>query len=173
MNRDIILAELESVRVKMLDVVNNRINDLIARIESGEPLEDEVSPVETVYPLSTTPSLFKNTKPTAVYFGEEKVPVKTWFNVYTLILRRCAEDQERREAFLYLCNKILGRKRVILSDKPDGMNRPTEVAEGVYAEGFFDTEWLIRILTTQLLDNVGYDYSDISVSFTESKKRRY
>ena len=173
MNKDIILAELESVREKMLDVVNNRINDLITRIKSGESLEDDISPVETVYPLSAAPSLFKNTKPTAVYFGEEVVPVKTWFNVYTLILRRCAEDQERREAFLYLCNKILGRKRVILSDKPDGMNRPAEVTEGVYAEGFFDTEWLIRILTTQLLDNVGYDYSDISVSFTESKKRRY
>ena len=89
-----------------------------------------------------------------MFYGEEKVSVKTWFNVYSLILQRCAEDQEKRNAFVYLCNKIAGRKRVILSDKPDGMNRPVEVADGVFAEGFFDTEWLVRILTTELLDNV-------------------
>ena len=173
MNRDIVLAELENVREKMLDVVNNRIDDLINRIESGEPFDGDDTPVETVFPLSAAPSYFKGTKPTAVFFGDEKTAVKTWFNVYTLILQRCAEDQKKREAFLYLCNKIMGRKRVILSDKPDGMNRPAEVTEGVYAEGFFDTEWLIRILTTQLLDNVRYDYSDISVSVTTLKKRRY
>ena len=123
--------------------------------------------------LVSPPALFKGTKPTAVFYGEEKVPVKTWFNVYSLILRRCAEDQEKRDALLYLCNKISGRKRVILSDTPDGMNRPVEVTDGVFAEGFFDTEWLVRILTTELLDNVRYDYSGISVSVMESKKRRY
>ena len=171
MNRDIVLAELENVREKMLDVVNNRIDDLINRIESGEPFDGDDTPVEMVFPLSANPSYFKGTKPTAVFFGEGKTAVKTWFNVYTLILRRCAEDQDKRDAFRYLCNKICGRKRIILSDKPDGMNRPAEVTEGVYAEGFFDTEWLIRILTTQLLDNVRYDYSDISVSVVPNKRR--
>ena len=121
MNRDIILAELENVREKMLGAVNSRIDDLIMKIESGEPLDDDSSAAETVYPLSITPALFKGTKPDAVFFGEEKVPVKTWFNVYTVILRRCAEDYEKRDALRYLCNKILGRKRVILSDKPDGI----------------------------------------------------
>jgi hypothetical protein len=93
--------------------------------------------------------------------------------VYALILRRCAEDQDKRDALKYLCNKISGRKRLILSDKPDGMNRPVEVEDGVFAEGFFDTEWLIRILTTELLDTVRYDYSGISVSVTAAKKRQY
>ena len=173
MDRDIVLAELEIARGKMLDMVNSRFDGLISRIESGEPLDDDSSADEMVYPLSITPALFKGTKPIAVFYGEEMVSVKTWFDVYTLILRRCAEDQEKRDALIYLCNKIMGRKRVILSDKPDGMNRPVEVTDGVFAEGFFDTEWLVRILTTQLLDNVRYDYSGISVSVTASKKRRY
>ena len=170
---DPIITELEKARAKMLDAVNGRIDGLITRIENGEPIDHDSSVAETVYPLSISPALFKGTKPTAVFFGGEKAPVKTWLNVYALILRRCAEDQDKRDALKYLCNKISGRKRLILSDKPDGMNRPVEVTDGVFAEGFFDTEWLIRILTTELLDTVRYDYSGISVSVTAAKKRQY
>jgi len=174
MSRDDILSELEVARKKMLDAVNSKIDALIMRIRNGEPLDDDLTPAETVCPLSASPYLFKGTKPTAVYFGGERAEVRTWFKIYSLILQRCAAEQDKQDALRHLCNKIHGRSRVILSDKPDGMNKPVEVAEGIYAEGFFDTEWLIRILTTQLLDAVGYDYSGISVSVVANKRyRRY
>jgi len=51
---------------------------LIDRIKNGETLtDDEDSVIETVYPLGINPAILKGTKPTAVYFGKEKVDVKT------------------------------------------------------------------------------------------------
>ena len=81
MNKDIVLAELEITRGKMLDMVNNRFDGLITRIENGEPLDDDSPDAEMVYPLSITPALFKGTKPSALFFGDEMISVKTWFDV--------------------------------------------------------------------------------------------
>ena len=172
MNREIVLSELEKVRDQLLFKVNAQIDALIERVKNGESLDDEgdSSVVETVYPLSISPEFFKGTKPTAVYFGEEKVPVKTWRKAYTIILQRCAGIPENRDALMSLRNKISGRTRVILSDKPDGMDCPIEIADGIFVEGYFDTEWLVKTLTIELLDVVRYDYSDISVSVVKSKR---
>ena len=170
MNKDIALSALEEVRAQLLDMVNGKIDALIARIENGEPIDEDSSLVaEVVYPLNIDPAFFKGTKPTAVYFGDERVAVKTWRKAYTLILQRCAGIPEKYEALMSLRNKINGRTRVILSDKPDGMNCPIEIADGVFVEGFFDTEWLVRIMTTGIFDVVHYDYSGISVSVVKRK----
>jgi hypothetical protein len=125
---------------------------------------------ETIYPLCIDPARFKGTKPTFVYFSEEKVAVKTWREVYTLILQRSAARAEIFENLMYLRGKISGRKRVILSGKPNGMNVPVKIADELFAEGFFDTEWLIKVLTVDILDAAHYDYSDISVSVVAGKK---
>ena len=174
MNRDDVLLELENTRELIVGRITARIDALIYRVKSGEPLDDEGdgSVIEALYPLSITPGMFKGTKPTAVFFGDEKVEVKKWRETYSLILRRCAEIPEKRDALLYLRNKISGRKRTVLSDKPDGMDCPIEIADGIFVESFFDTEWLIKTLTVELLDVVRYDYSDISVSVVPNKKRR-
>ena len=171
MNKDAILSELEAVREKMLDMVNNKIDALIIRIANGEPINcDSLPDVKTLYPLSITPALFKGTKPTAVYLGNERIEVNTWRKVYTMILQRRAGVSEKRDMLVSLCSKISGRSRVILSDKPDGMDCPIQITDGVFVEGFFDTEWLIRVLTTEILDAVRFDYSDISVSVVKSKR---
>ena len=173
MNKYIVLSELEKVRGQLLDKVNSRIDALIIRIENGEPINvGSLSAGETVYPLSISPSLFKGTKPAAVYFGDEKIPVNTWRKAYTLILQRCADVSEKRDMLASLCNKIGGRKRTFLSDSPDGMDCPIKIADGIFVEGDFDTEWLMRILTNEILDTVRYDYSNISVSVLSGKKRR-
>ena len=175
MDKTTALSELEKARGQITDIFNtaiSKINDLIIRIENGEPIDEETSAdIETLYPLSVSPSLFKGTKPTAIFFGDEKAPVKTWRNVYTFILQRCAGIPEKREMLISLCNKISGRTRVILSDKPDGMDFPIKITDGVFVEGDFDTEWLIRILTTEILDVVRYDYSGISVSVVKNKRK--
>jgi hypothetical protein len=170
MNKELVLAELESARAKLLDIVNNGIDGLISRIEYGESIDSgDPANAETVYPLSTTPALFKGTKPTAVFFGEEKVAVKTWRKAYTLILQRCADIPEKRDKLMGLRGRISGRSRFFLSGKPDGMDTPIKIAEGLYVEGYFDTELLLRILTTEFLDIVRFDYSDISVAVTTAK----
>ena len=172
MNRDEVLLELENTRELLVSGITARIDALIDKVKSGEPLDDrdDGSVIEVIYPLSITPGMFKGTKPTAVFFGDEKVEVKKWRETYSLILRRCAEIPEKRDALLYLRNKILGRKRTILSDKPDGMDIPIEIADGIFVEGYFDTEWLIKTLTVEILDVVRYDYSDISVSVVNGKR---
>ena len=171
MNKEIALSELEAVRTQLLGMVNGRIDSLIAKIKNGEAVDNNtLSAAVIVYPLSIEPSLFKGTKPTAVHFGDEKIPVKTWRKAYTLILQRCADIPEKHTALMGLRNKISGRTRIILSDKAAGMSRPVEIAAGMFVESFFDTEWLVRILTRELLGVVRYDYSGISVSVVKSKR---
>ena len=171
MNKDIALYALEEVRAQLLDIVNGRIDALIIKVKNGEPLNNNGSAdIETVYPLSISPAFFKGTKPTAIYFGDEKVAVKTWRKAYTLVLQRCAGIPEMREALMGLRNKISGRKRTVLSDMPDGMDFPIEIADGIFAEADFDTEWLIKTLTNVIFDFVRYDYSDISVSVVKNKR---
>jgi len=167
--KDDALLELKKLREHLLTVVNTTVDALIDRLESGEDIDTGL-PCETVYPLSITPALFKGKKPTAVIFGEERVEVKKWKAAYTEILRRCARDPDAHAMLIGLRNKIHGRSRTILADKPDGMNKPVQAAEGIFAESFFDTEWLIRILTTEILDAAGYDYSGISIAIVQGKR---
>jgi len=72
---------------------------------------------------------------------------------------------------MFLRNKIIGRKRTFLSDKADGMDFPVRISDGLFAEADFDTEWLIRVLITELLSPVRYDYSNITVTVVTGKKR--
>jgi len=155
------LRDIESLRSQLHDVVDKKIDDLKQTLISGKTEDRE-------YPLSAPPSLFKGTKPTAVIFAGARVEVKTWREAYTGILRRCYASKP--EALMYLRNRVSGRKRTILSDKPDGMNAPIKLADDLFAEAYFDTEWLVRILTIEILGAAGYDYSGISVLVKNGKR---
>jgi len=163
MNKQEALQLVEELRTTLIDIVNQKTDSLIQRIESGEPFE---TPSEFEFPLRTNPATFKGTKPTALAFGEERVAVKTWREVYIEILKRCCA--EKHDALMHLRNLVSGRKRAVLSNKPDGMNKPIMLAEGLYVEAYFDTEFLLKTLT-QILGAVRYDYSKISVKITERK----
>jgi hypothetical protein len=160
LSSDITLINLENIRQELINIVNTNIDRIKNRIEKGEaPIDLEIR-----YPLNMEPHFYKGKKPTAVFFGEEEVEAKTWRTVYSEILRRCALDPDKYVVLKNLCNKITGRKRTFLSDKPDGMNVPIKIGEGLYAEGYIDTEWLLRILTKEILNVVKYDYRDITVT---------
>ena len=172
MNKETALLELETARKQFIAIINTSIDALIDKVKNGVSHEDgQTETIEMIFPLSTSPALFKGTKPTAVFFGEEKVEVKTWRKVYTLILQQCATLTEKRDMLMHLRGKISGRDRFFLSGKPDGMNVPIKIAEKLYAEGYFDTEQLLKVLTIDILDSVRYDYSDISISIIPGKKR--
>ena len=158
--KDTALLAIEECRAVLLEIVNGKMDALRQRILDGEGAQPCAG---SVYPLDIPPALFKGTKPAAVFFGEERVAADTWKKVYTEILAHCAADPENLAALMVLRNRVAGRTRTILSDTHDGMARPVMLAKGLYAEAFFDTEWLIRVLTGHILDAIHYDYSGVFI----------
>ncbi len=160
-SKQIALREIEENRARLIEVVNSKMDEARRIVLSGEA---SGKPNEIIYPLTVMPELFKGSKPTALIFGDERVPVKKWRTVYIEILKRCCADALCHDRLMGLRNRVHGRSRTIISDKPDGMDVAVEVCEGLYAEADFDTGSLIRMLTTGILDPAGYDYSGISVA---------
>jgi hypothetical protein len=98
-------------------------------------------------------------KAAAVLFGTERVAVKTWKQVFTVILDRC--NQEHHEELMYLREKAAGKIRVFLSAKPDRMRRPVKIDEALYAESHYGSATLMHILRDRILSPAGSDYKDI------------
>ena len=119
---------------------------------------------EYVYPLSVPPHIFIGKKPAAVLFGEERVEVKTWTQVYAAVIGRCNQDPAGHEMLMYLRNKAAGKVRVFISDSPAGMRRPLKVDEGIFCEIHYGTETLLHILTVRILKPARFDYSGIRVA---------
>ena len=115
---------------------------------------------------------FIGTKPTAVVFGDEntggeRVLVKSWRSVFVTILRHAIKDPIYHNQLMELRNMVLGRRRIIVSDKPDGMTRPFEICEGLYCEVHYGTRTLMEILRLRILDAIGYRYGDIRIEIAE------
>ena len=134
---------------------------LVQRIESGESGDYSG---EYEFPLYSNPAFFKGTKPVAVFIGMEWVAVKKWREVYTIILNHANADPKHHEKLMNMRNIMAGRKRAVISDKPEGMDVPIQLDDELYVEAYFDTEWLIKNLT-RILGAIGYNYNGISVLF--------
>ena len=115
------------------------------------------------YAITSHPSIFVGKKPLAVFWGDERVPVKKWTSVYTVILQRCAQDPIYYDRLMYFRNKLAGKIRVFISDKPDGMTRPVEICDGLYGETHYGSQTLMHILVNIILKAIRYDASIISV----------
>ena len=87
---------------------------------------------EYVYPFTAETYLFIGKKAMAVYFGEERVAVKNWREVFKLILQTC--NKENHNDLMYLRNKVAGKVRLFLSDKPEGMVKPFEIDDELFAD---------------------------------------
>ena len=159
------IADVKTTQAYLVNEIN-RIFEEVAKVlknMEGEG-ETEVRTYETVYPLTTDPAIFKGRKPTCVLFGEERVIAHTWKNVFKILILQCNRDTKKHKALMELRNKVLGRERVILSDNSRGMLRPFQIDEGLWVETHYDTESLMRVLLHRILDEVGFDYSEISVA---------
>ena len=106
---------------------------------------------------------FVGKKVVAVYFGEERVPAKTWVQVYKIILDRC--NQQCHDMLMYLRNKTAGKVRLFLSDSPDSMTRPLKIDEDLYGETHYGSATLMHILRERILSPAGFDYSHILIAF--------
>ena len=170
-----VMNELQIIqqRIRFLDA---KIGQLIEYVESEYDAADRErlcresqESFETICPLAGGAAMFKGKKTTGVLFGEsDRVDVGTWKKVFREILHRCNADPEKHVALMNLRGKISGRERELLSNTSKGMRSPLEIAQNLYIETHYDTEALLRILMTRILDAVGYDYSHISVAIRNS-----
>lgn len=120
---------------------------------------------ELVFPLTVEPSIFKGKKPVGILFGEtEREDISTWKMAVKEIMKRCNSDPEKHVALMNLRGRVAGRNRLLLSNKLDNMRSPYMISENLYMETHYDTETLIRILTSRVLDVIGYDYRHISIA---------
>ena len=51
------------------------------------------------------------------------------------------------------------------------MDAPIKVCDGLFFETKYDTETLLNVLMTRVLDVVGYDYSSIKIRTSVTKRR--
>jgi len=120
---------------------------------------------ELVFPLTVEPSIFKGKKPVGILFGEtEREDISTWKMAVKEIMKRCNTDPEKHVALMNLRGRVSGRNRQFLSNKLDNMRSPYMISENLYMETHYDTETLIRILTSRILDVIGYDYGHVSIA---------
>ncbi len=119
---------------------------------------------ERTYQLTSATGFFKGKKPLAVKFPDgTEINTSTWKRVVEVILTDCNSIPEIHNRLAYLCGRVAGRDRVLLSRRPDEMRSPLKIDEDIYMETHYDTETLLRILTTRILNAVEYDYSKIRI----------
>ena len=118
---------------------------------------------EITYPLEAKPYVFVGKKPVAVLFGDERVEVKTWRQVYAVILKRCNDNPVHHERLMYLRGKVAGKVRVFLSDDPGRMTRPFMIDDGLYGETHYGSETLMHILVNHILAPAHFDCSNIHI----------
>ena len=162
----ITVQEITSARNQVIREIDSIFEELVRKLEDVSPVSDAEADedYDKIYPLTFNAGEFKGKKPTSLFFGREKVPVYTWKMVFEKIMERCNSDIEKHNALMSLRSKISGRTRAILSDRPEGMRTPLQIAPKLYAETHYDTGTLLHILLHRILDPVDYDYSNIYVA---------
>jgi hypothetical protein len=120
------------------------------------------------FSLKRTPAhYFVGRKPAAVLFGDERVPVKKWTDVYRLVYERVNQSPQAHEDLMYLRNKVGGNVRIFISDSPTGMRKPHKVDDSLYIETNYGTETMWHIMVDLILRYVRYDISGIRIVLKE------
>ncbi|WP_255202665.1 hypothetical protein [Acutalibacter muris] len=161
-NQDELLAVLERLRAALQDV-QNEYTRLVYALNGKEPS------VARTRSLLSSPAALKGEKPASLSFPDGRTKqTYTWRKLVSAVLEDCGSIPECRDRLVAVKNIVAGRKRVVLSDDPSVMNVPLKISDGLYFEGFFDTEFLFKQLR-YVLDLAGYDYSEITFQLRERK----
>lgn len=162
------LEMIEQSRKEIHEMIDRKYDEFLERLSNGESLSDLMEEQPRVMSLANMPALFKGKKVDAVIFSDGRtVPVHTWKGAVTEILRDCNQNEAMHNRMLKLCDIVAGRQRIILGSNPNEMDVPLKIAEGIYFEGKFDTEYLIKMMRERVLKEVGYDYVNVSLSIRE------
>lgn len=165
------IQELQNFRTRLIQDINIMFDSMILKLREEQDnsgsvrVTAEVREYESIYPLAGVPGIFKGKKPTGVRFPDgTRVDVPTWKRGVEVILQRCINIPEKHDKLLLLRGKVSGRARVLISERADGMRSPLKIEDNLYVETHYDTETLLKILTTRILDVIGYDYRDITIT---------
>ena len=162
-----ILQEIEAMRKRMLQEINTEFDILIEQISTAEGVTEpweQIAPYEIKYPLTAGAGIFKGKKPTGVIIEGDSLPLRTWKQLVSEIMKRCMTSEPYRKALEELAGKVSGKKRVLLAKTDAGMRSPLPIGEDLFMETHYDTETLLNILMTRLLLPIGYDFSNIFVT---------
>lgn len=133
------LSQLETLRIEMHRVVDERVDGSIHRILLGGVLN-----IAPTLPLTANSAAFKGEKPESVLFpGGREVKTPTWKTAVLAIMQDCNEDPVMHAHLMGLRGKVLGRQRAILAASPEKMHAPLEIDKDLYMESYYDTATLL------------------------------
>lgn len=169
---DDMVRELEQLKASLIKEIDEKISLMQQKIKissekafTADKDAEKQEEYESIYSLTTPSAFFKGKRPTGVIFPDQtRVDVPTWKKVFEEILLRCNKDLNFHQTLMNLRGKIQGRNRVLLSNKKDKMRSPVQIDRALFAETHYDTETLLNILLTRILDEIHYDYSDIKIA---------
>lgn len=165
-----VVRELQILKEELIREIDEKIERVIKELEREQQGSTHrkiaaEKTYESIYPLNIGTGIFKGKRPTGIIFGDgRRKESPTWKKVLEEILKDCNRDGTRHQALMDLRGKIMGRNRVLLGSETGKMRSPVKIDEALYVETHYDAETLLRILTTRILDAVGYDYSDIRIA---------
>lgn len=163
-----LLDEIEESRRRMHEIIDRAMDAFLLQMQG---IDAEVPDDRTRF-LSTDSAALKGEKPASLSFPDGRTKqTYTWRKLVSAVLEDCGSIPECRDRLMAVKNIVAGRKRVVLSDNPSEMNVPLKIADGLYFEGFFDTEFLFKQLR-YVLDLAGYDYSGITFQLRERKQEQ-
>lgn len=171
-----LIQELYTVRAALQDLCETT-DQLIAYCctnnlevnKSEESTADPIPDFESIYPLCMSAGFFKGKSVVAVIFPDGvRIETPTWKALAEVVMKRCNDDAGKHTRLMELRNRVQGRSRQLLGNGPAGMRSPIKIDRGLYMESHYDTESLLRIMKTRILDAVGYDYSGIQVAIRNS-----
>ena len=145
-----------------------RANGLVASNQDEDAVTSQLV-FESIYPLCMEPGFFKGKSVVAVIFPDGvRIETPTWKSLAEVVMKRCNDDAGKHAMLMELRNRVQGRSRQLLGNGSAGMRSPIKIDRGLYMESHYDTESLLRIMKTRILDAVGYDYSGIQVAIRNS-----
>lgn len=165
-----IVQELRMLKEELIREIDEKIEQVMDKLQDERQNQTQRAPIlekkyETTYSLNVGTGIFKGKRPTGIIFADgSRKETPTWKRVMEEILKDCCKDRDKHQALMDLRGKILGRNRVLLGSETGKMRSPIKIDEALYVETHYDAETLLRILTTRILDAVGYDYSGIRIA---------
>ncbi len=165
-----IVKELQTLREELIREIDEKISRVVKELEkerqeTSQRTRMPEKPFETMYPLNVGTGIYKGKRPTGVIFPDgSRKESPTWKKVTEEILKDCCKDEAKHQSLMNLRGKILGRNRVLVGSETGKMRSPIKIDEALYVETHYDAETMLRILTTRILDSVGYDYSGIRIT---------
>lgn len=157
-----IIDEIRKKQDEIIVMINSTFDSIISEISKCDNCTiSEDTEYEAIYPITNTTGL-KGKKVIAVILNNKRIISPTWKNVVKIILEDAIKDEIKLKKLNNLCDKLLGRKRIRLSNTPVDMRSPLKLADNIYVETHYDTETLMNFLL-QILNEISYDYSLVKV----------